>query len=353
MAANPAGTQVAPSAPSWVTGILSGVEAPFSQNNINKLAAWNDCEGNDNGSSGLGINNPFNTTLPAGGASSVNSDGVKWYATLADGIAATLATLQASRYKGVVSNLQQDGSTSDFAAAVGSSGWGTSGSCIASKLGTSAALTAAAGGASGPGGSTSATELAAKTAGGCSGCFVSLPSVDLYVTSVGGGCLISNCEVKALKGGLIMLGGALIFGVGALVLVAYGFQRTGIASAAGSALNTVSKVTPAGRGLSVARGAGQAATSTASRAAGASTTAAASTSAPRAQAAASRPRSAPSGSTRQQRLLIRERERSAQGSHLRSMERAEQRTTHAAYRRQTGQRAPSVRADEIPFDELV
>lgn len=119
---------------SWQTNILTGLNAPTDQNSINKMTAWNACEGNDAGKSGLGINNPFNTTLDYGGGVSVNSAGVKSYPTLAIGIQATLQTLQASRYSAVVQNLQKGGTNGAFANAVGSSGWGTSGSCISNAL---------------------------------------------------------------------------------------------------------------------------------------------------------------------------------------------------------------------------
>lgn len=123
----------------WANDILSGLGAPQSQNNINKLAAWNACEGNLAGQSGLGINNPFNTTLNYGGGVSVNSAGVKRYPNIAVGVQATLQTLQAPRYALVVANLKGDGSGGTFATAVGTSGWGTSGTCIANSLGTSVA----------------------------------------------------------------------------------------------------------------------------------------------------------------------------------------------------------------------
>jgi hypothetical protein len=115
----------------WISGILQGLNAPVSNNNINKLNAWNACEGNLSGHSGLGINNPFNTTLDFGGGTSVNSAGVKSYPTLTIGIQATVQTLQSARYQAIVSNLQSDGDFGTFAAAVGASPWGTSGTCIA------------------------------------------------------------------------------------------------------------------------------------------------------------------------------------------------------------------------------
>jgi Lysozyme like domain len=120
----------------WETDILGGLSAPATQNNVAKLDAWNKCEGNAAGASGLPINNPFNTTLVYGGGTSVNSAGVKSYPNWNTGLQATLITLRSSSYTGIVTNLRQDGTQSQFASAVGNSPWGTSGSCIASVMGT-------------------------------------------------------------------------------------------------------------------------------------------------------------------------------------------------------------------------
>jgi hypothetical protein len=122
---------------SWQSQILTGLNAPVSQNNQNKLAAWNACEGNDTGLSGLGANNPFNTTCDCCGGAPIssNSAGVRMYPTLAAGCQATLNTLKGgTRYAAIVTNLQQDGDAQAFANAVGSSGWGTNGGCIANAL---------------------------------------------------------------------------------------------------------------------------------------------------------------------------------------------------------------------------
>jgi len=120
-----------------------------------KMLAWNACEGNLAGHSGLGINNPFNTTLQCCNQAGVaNSAGVAIYPSITQGVQATLQTLQGTRYAAIVKNLQNDGSFSAFASAVGSSGWGTSGSCIASQPSTAqpcnaAQIPGAAGGVSG------------------------------------------------------------------------------------------------------------------------------------------------------------------------------------------------------------
>lgn len=127
---------------SWQKNILSNLGAPTSQNNIQKLTAWNACEGNASGKSGMGINNPFNTTLGKNDHSQYhsldvpgNTARVQVYPTLALGLQATVDTLKSPKYAAVVANLRNDGSASAFATAVGTSGWGTKGSCIHSRLG--------------------------------------------------------------------------------------------------------------------------------------------------------------------------------------------------------------------------
>lgn len=123
----------------WIGGILAGINAPGSNNNVNKLNAWNACEGNLQGHSGLGINNPFNITAdsyqPAtrGDLGAINSAGVQSFSTMTLGITGTIAKLNEPFARAILTNLQQDGSFSAFASAVGSSGWGTSGSCISGK----------------------------------------------------------------------------------------------------------------------------------------------------------------------------------------------------------------------------
>jgi hypothetical protein len=121
----------------WASKLASGIAAP--QSAIAKFQAWNACEGNLQGHSGLGINNPLNITAdsyqPAthGDGGAVNSAGVQSFSTITLGIQGTLAKLSEPFASGIVANLRNDGTWPAFANAVGSSGWGTSGSCIASK----------------------------------------------------------------------------------------------------------------------------------------------------------------------------------------------------------------------------
>jgi hypothetical protein len=127
-----------PSGGGWINSILTGLNAPTSFNNQNKCVAWNACEGNLQGHSGLGINNPFNITADSyqsathGDGGAVNSDGVQSFSTLTAGITGTIAKINEPFARAIRNNLVNDGTFSAFATAVGSSGWGTSGSCIGS-----------------------------------------------------------------------------------------------------------------------------------------------------------------------------------------------------------------------------
>lgn len=123
----------------WQTDILNGINATTSQNNINKMTAWSACE-----APGLALyNNPFNTTLPATGSYTVvvlnpQGGGVQKYPNMAIGIQATVNTLLHSSpaygYSRIVNNLRNDGPQNMFAQAVGSTPWGTSGTCIANTV---------------------------------------------------------------------------------------------------------------------------------------------------------------------------------------------------------------------------
>lgn len=125
----------------WGTAILKGVQAPVNSNNLQKLAAWNACE---DGPASQARNNPFNTTLggymgasnPYGGVS-INSARVQLYPDFNSGVRAIVDSLQnTAAFTPIVRNLQQNGSFSDFVAALGGSGWGTRASCVAGASNT-------------------------------------------------------------------------------------------------------------------------------------------------------------------------------------------------------------------------
>ena len=87
------------------------------------------------------------------------------------------------------------------------------------------------------GGSTSTATLTAATSAGC---LVALPSASAKVLgigpTIGGGCIVTKTEGRAVIAAMVMLSGGVILGVGALILVAIGLKHAGAGKAAGGAL---------------------------------------------------------------------------------------------------------------------
>lgn len=89
--------------------------------------------------------------------------------------------------------------------------------------------------ASAAGTAATATLTAATTAM----CVLMVPSIDLKVTTVGGGCLITKSEARALIGGLLMLAGGTVFAVGVLIVAASAFESSGAGRAATQAVSAI------------------------------------------------------------------------------------------------------------------
>jgi hypothetical protein len=87
----------------WATGVLAGVQAPASSENLHTLWDWSVFE---SGQSVMRWNNPLNTTQDAPGAVNENSVGVKGYPDVLTGITATVQTLKNGRYPAIVQDLQ-------------------------------------------------------------------------------------------------------------------------------------------------------------------------------------------------------------------------------------------------------
>jgi hypothetical protein len=85
----------------FAVGVLHGIHAPITPANVQSIERWEAMEG------GMPWNNPLNTSLPTSGSVGVvNSANVQRYATLGDGVAATVATLLEPRYAAIVSALR-------------------------------------------------------------------------------------------------------------------------------------------------------------------------------------------------------------------------------------------------------
>jgi hypothetical protein len=147
------------SAESWASSILAALGAPQTAANVSSLTGWFAREG------GGGANNPLNTTLPtAGSTGSINSAGVQSYGTPAEGITATVDTLEGSGYSAIVSALKSgQGLIGSTSAAVSQelSTWSGGGYSSVGSGGGSTPGTVA----SGTGSSTPASTIAAGTSG--------------------------------------------------------------------------------------------------------------------------------------------------------------------------------------------
>lgn len=123
---NPTGQQ-------WATELINILNAPpynlnipLSAANIQFFEAWQKAEGGGWGASdGDAAYNPFNTTQNENGATSINSVGVKSYASLQDGLTATAQSLTNGNHGNIISALQNGSSAMADAQAVASSPWGT------------------------------------------------------------------------------------------------------------------------------------------------------------------------------------------------------------------------------------
>lgn len=103
----------------YAQAVLSGLGQPDTAQAQLNLLQWMQGEG------GQAAFNPLNTTLnyQLPGESNYNSSGVQNYPNYQAGVAATVQTLQSSKYAQVVQNLNSP--TSVFDQAVTSSPWGT------------------------------------------------------------------------------------------------------------------------------------------------------------------------------------------------------------------------------------
>ena len=112
--------------------LLSALGAPQTPENINALVAWMWCE-KPHPDGAWQWNNPLNTTLACcNWVRNVNQVGVKEYPTKADGIEATVRTLQRPYYPTLLAALRS-GDVGAFLNAVNEiRTWGTNPDCIRS-----------------------------------------------------------------------------------------------------------------------------------------------------------------------------------------------------------------------------
>ena len=99
--------------------LLEVLDVPVSEENMKFVYAWRQAEGRG------GINNPFNTTWNLPNSTTMNSAGVRNYATPQDGILATVKTLKNGRYDCILNGLKQDIGADKIAQCESLKTWGT------------------------------------------------------------------------------------------------------------------------------------------------------------------------------------------------------------------------------------
>jgi hypothetical protein len=233
-------TAAAPQYPKWITDILTAIQAPISSTTADNLAAWNECEASN------AKNNAFNTTLPEPGSTSINNlgggVGVQSYPNYSTGLEGTVNTLLGTAaFRPIVQALRTGADRATFATTVGSSGWGTSGACIASAKGLSGAPTGNSG-AGGTGGYTPSATAGASSgsaSGSASGCDQKGDVISLPL-----GISFTACEAKAVIGAASMVAGGVLMLAGALILARGPVLKAAAsaASAAGSAGSAAKQV---------------------------------------------------------------------------------------------------------------
>jgi hypothetical protein len=99
--------------------LLENLGAPISDENMKFMYAWRQAEGRG------GTYNPFNTTWILPNSTTMNSAGVRNYASLEDGLIATVKTLKNNRYECIVSGLKNDIGAANIAKCESLKTWGT------------------------------------------------------------------------------------------------------------------------------------------------------------------------------------------------------------------------------------
>ena len=99
--------------------LLENLGAPISDENMKFMYAWRQAEGKG------GTYNPFNTTWKMPNSTTMNSVGVRNYASLEDGLVATVKTLKNGRYDCIVNGLKNDIGASEIARCESLKTWGT------------------------------------------------------------------------------------------------------------------------------------------------------------------------------------------------------------------------------------
>ena len=103
----------------WATALLGSLGAPIARNNLVAVVSWETAEYTS------ARWNPLATTYPMPGSTTFNGSGVRNYASLSQGLQATIATLRAAGhgYEAILSNLARGADPIATARAINASDW--------------------------------------------------------------------------------------------------------------------------------------------------------------------------------------------------------------------------------------
>ncbi len=186
--------------PSWVVGVLNGIGAPLTAQNVRALELWAGSEGTS------ARYNPLATTLGSqasgvtiAGSTDFNSVGVQNYPNESTGVNATVQTLKQSNFAQIRNSLVNAQDASNTVAAINASNWGSTIGPNTLPLGSL-----------GPTGTTS-TGAATSTANGCDSSKTAI--------NIGPAHYLNQCQLKAIKGGALVVAGGIVMLVGVILIV--------------------------------------------------------------------------------------------------------------------------------------
>jgi hypothetical protein len=183
----------------WASAVLKGIGAPVTNNNISNMEKWMASE--EPASSWLTNNDPLNTTKAGKG-----KIGTMKYATVGDGINATVATLNQSNFSSIKHALRTNAPFAVFQAAVVASPWAAG--HYGGQL-SSTPLQATASGADPTGVLGQATHVVSGAISAASETASALGDIGSLASDLTDASFWKRVGVFA--GGLVLLGGGLIF----------------------------------------------------------------------------------------------------------------------------------------------
>lgn len=222
----------------WATTMLKAAGLPTTTNNVNNVVRWMAAE--EPPANWYDRNNPLNASL---GTSS--TDGTGSYPSLTVAAQETAAMLRQSNMSAIYNALAANAPLATFSAAVVSSPWASShyGGNPNYLTGIAQPSTVLAGGDSNTGTVTNAGGTQVAPAGndaggvGCSG-----GGIDIL-----GAHIFTNCQRKALVGGLLIGAGGFVMLIGTVLIATYGLGHTAAGQAVAKSIpvagNAVAAVT--------------------------------------------------------------------------------------------------------------